>query len=107
MHILCLQALARPPPAQSPSPQPHSPHDPYPHIKGEIERELEHVEQLQAAVFSGRPDAVNALLDALQGVDEQLGALERAVNAMVAAPAKFGLSTATAYHRQVWSLAEG
>jgi hypothetical protein len=74
--------------------------DPYPVIKNEIERELQHIGALQAQVFATHSvAAANQLKQQFQDVAEQLNALESAVKAMVANPAQYKLELRTAYAR--------
>lgn len=88
-------------PSRTPKSAPQSPQDPYPVIKAEIERELDYGQRLQAAVFSGRTDALPELTTSLQSIDQSLRALEEAVASMMATPVKFGLLPAVARDRQV------
>jgi hypothetical protein len=75
--------------------------DPYWKIKTEIQQELEHVEKVHAAWFSGNASAARNLQSELSGLEEQLEALEAAVSSMVASPDRFGLSRIDAFQRQV------
>lgn len=75
--------------------------DPYLRIKAEIQQEFEQLEHLHAAWFSGNVSVRNELRSALQGLEDQLEALEAAVSSMVASPERFGLTKAMAFQRQV------
>ena len=75
--------------------------DPYWKIKAEIQHELEHVEKVHAAWFSGNASAARDLQSELAGLEEQLEALEAAVSSMVASPERFGLGRIDAFQRQV------
>jgi hypothetical protein len=73
--------------------------DPYTRIASEIREELAALLQQQDASAAGSNTAVS-LQSALEGVDEQLIALEDAVEHMVASPSRFNLPLSVAYHRQ-------
>jgi hypothetical protein len=73
--------------------------DPYTRIANEIREELATLLQQQDACAAGSIPAAS-LQPALDGVDEQLIALEDAVEHMVASPSRFNLPLSVAYHRQ-------